>query len=77
MLPKSVEENGNRQLEKLSEVIAQKGSESTETAGYVDDLVLLVRRLVHRLNQCSPTDPLVNKALDYLRRNGHQSSQLK
>ena len=51
-----------------------KLSESTETAGYVDDLVLLVRRLVHRLNQCSPTDPLVNKALDYLRRNGHQSS---
>ena len=52
-------------------------SESPELPCYVDDLVLLVRRLVHRLNQCSPTDPLVNKALDYLRRNGHQSSPLK
>jgi len=35
MIPKSVEENGKLQLEKLGAAVAQKLSESTETAGYV------------------------------------------
>lgn len=35
MIPKSVEENGKLQLEKLGDAIAHKGSESTGTPCYI------------------------------------------
>ena len=35
MLPKSVEENGKRQVEKMNDAIAQRLSESTETSGSI------------------------------------------
>ena len=52
MIPKSVEENGKDQLDKLGEEIARKLSESAQTVGYLtiqteDELGALVELLCH------------------------------
>ncbi|WP_213228108.1 hypothetical protein [Caballeronia sp. NK8] len=43
----------------------------------VDDLRMLVQRLVHALNKASPSNDLGSKALDYLQRNGLGPSPLR
>jgi hypothetical protein len=43
----------------------------------VDDLAALVRQLVHSLAKAKPDSPLVERALDYLRRKGLQGSPLR
>jgi hypothetical protein len=46
----------------------------TEAAAKVDDLAMLVRQLVHRLQKSNPDSGLAARAVDYLRRHGLRGS---
>ncbi len=52
-------------------------AQSAEQSGVVDDLRMLVQRLVHALNKASPDNDLGAKALDYLVRKGLTGSILR
>lgn len=42
-----------------------------DTAPPVDDLVMLVRRLVHALKKSNPDSPLISQVSDYMQRSGY------
>lgn len=56
---------------------ADKLCTGQEKPATVDDLAMLVRRLVHELKNHSINNELQTKAMDYLRRKGLQSSPLR
>jgi len=56
---------------------ALKFAESDKQEAVVDDLRMLVQRLVHALNKASPSNDLGAKALDYLMREGLGGSILR
>ena len=51
--------------------------QTTEPPGTLDDLAMIVRRLIHRLRKHEPDSPLARTATDYLRRKGLQGSPLR
>jgi hypothetical protein len=64
-----------REVQRKTVIQATKAS--MELAAQVNDLSMLMRRLVHALNRASPNNPIAKKAADYLIRNGLQGSPLR
>lgn len=56
---------------------AQLAAISSKEGAIVDDLAMLVRRLVHALHKSKPDSTLAKQAVDYLRRKGLQGSPLR
>lgn len=55
----------------------QPAHQTTEPPATLDDLAMIVRRLVRRLRRHEPDSALARTAVDYLRRKGLQGSPLR
>ena len=83
-LPRSIRSTAAEELKRLKEerdlqagIIQADGAQIESLTALNLNLATLVRRLVRKMHQCAPTDPIIKQAMDFLARRGLQGSVLR